>query len=942
MVAELIERDAQVAAGTDLLARALNGAGGLLVVEGRAGTGKTRLLSEIRARARERSMTILTAAGGELETDVTYGIARQLFERRLHDAPAEERCRLLSGAANLAQAAITAETDVVFSPSTGVDHGLYWLVANIEAGAPLVVIVDDAQWADAQSLRFLLYLARRADALRVLIVVAIRSGEAPADHTLIRHLRAQAASRVVVEPLSEAGSAALLRARFDSTLPDTVMRACHRVSGGNPFFLGELANALPSNALSDEKALIEQVETLVPDEVQLSILLRLGRIGDEPSRVAEALAAAGDGISVRILAAIVRKPLPATATALDDLSRAGITTPGDPVGFIHPIVRTAIYHDIRPDRREALHAAAAAALHAAAAPVEEVAHHLVLTSPAGDKTVATTLRTAGERALARGATHTASAMLRRALAEPPAAADLAAVLVVLGEAEFRAGAVAEAIGCFERALQLPPPSDLWVRAAVTLAAALAADGRIGEALSALEREGRLIGPAERLRLDTERVLLANWVRDSTQPPWRDALLAQFRELQGTTAEERFALVQAALGQSLDPTSHCSSAAILAGRALGAGALTAEFPVDNVGGAQPAYVLVMAEQFDDTESAITALLARARERGSVTELLMASIIAGQMALARGQLAPAAADFEVALDYGLSLGESPIAHRSIAFATSWLIEALLGRGQTDAAREVLAGAEALDAFTRPELVWARAGRGWFRLLVDHDADGAAIDFLAFGDAALAGGYEERGALWRLWAAQALAAAGDKQRAVALADEQLRISTVWAAPGGLGKALRVRATVDADGDAAAMLDRAITSLRDSAYRLELARALFDRGRVLRRQGHRHAARSLVEEGMDLAARCEATPLVDAAREELLVLGARPRRVMVSGVEALTAAERRVADMAATGQNNREIAQALFVTEKTVEAHLNRVFRKLGIRSRRELPAQLAVATP
>ena len=351
---------------------------------------------------------------------------------------------------------------------------------------------------------------------------------------------------------------------------------------------------------------------------------------------------------------------------------------------------------------------------------------------------------------------------------------------------------------------------------------------------------------------------------------------------------------------------------------------------------------MAEDLEVAQTEIAALLARARERGSVAELLQASMLAGQVALARGRLASAAADFEVGLNAALSLGESPIAHRSIAFASSWLIEALLGRGQVDAARKVLEGVQALDAFERPELVWARAGRGWIRLLVEQDADGAAADFLAFGDAALAGGYEERGALWRLWAAQALAAAGAGERAAALADEQLTIARAWGAPGGLGMVLRVRAAVDPYGDGGSTLDRAIASLRDSAYRLELARALVDRGRLLRRDGRRVAARSLFEEGMELAARCEAAPLVEAARAELVVLGARPRRLMVSGVEALTAAERRVADLAATGLANREIAQTLFVTEKTIEAHLHRVFRKLAIRSRRQLPTLLAEAGP
>jgi DNA-binding NarL/FixJ family response regulator len=138
-------------------------------------------------------------------------------------------------------------------------------------------------------------------------------------------------------------------------------------------------------------------------------------------------------------------------------------------------------------------------------------------------------------------------------------------------------------------------------------------------------------------------------------------------------------------------------------------------------------------------------------------------------------------------------------------------------------------------------------------------------------------------------------------------------------------------------ALLAQAVETLRASAYRLELARALVDLGRVLRRDGRRTDARSTLEEAMELAARCEAAPLVADARAELVILGARPRRAMFSGIDALTAAERRVAEMAAAGQTNRDIAQALFVTEKTVETHLHRTFRKLDIRSRRDLPRDL-----
>ncbi|WP_028062815.1 helix-turn-helix transcriptional regulator [Solirubrobacter soli] len=928
----LIEREGQLATAGGLLERATGGEGALLVIEGVAGTGKTRLLSELTGRARRQGTTVLTARGGELELDVSYGIARQLFERLLHDSGPAERERLLSGAARLAQAVVGPDAGVVFSPQTGVDHGLYWLVANLETDAPLLLVVDDVQWADAASVRFLLYLARRLEALRVLLALGLRTGEASPDPALIAHLRTEARRRVVVDALTERGSEALLRQRFNGTLGAAAISACHRVSGGNPFFLGQVAGELAATPAGDERALLERIGTLVPDEVRLSILLRLSRLGDGVREFAEALAVGGDEAPVPLLGALTGLSADGVAARLHELAQAGIA---GPAGFVHPVVRTAVYQDIPLARREALHAAAGAALVDMRAPVEEVAHHLMLTTPRGDERVGATLREAGERALTRGANQSAIAMLRRALAEPPASEELAAVLSALGDASLRAGEVEEAVALLERAAGLEPAGELAVRTAVLLGSALAARGRLDEAFVALEREGTRLGGAAQLRLDAERALLANWVRDLAAPPWRDELLAGFAELEGRSPEERFALVQAALERSFITSGQAREAAAIARRAIGGGALTAEFPVDSPAGAQPAYVLVQAEELDAAERELTALLARARDRGSIAESLMAWIVLGQSALARGRLSSAAADFEAALDAALSLGDTPVGNRSVAFACSWLVEALLARGQVDEARAVIAGAEARGDYDRQELVWARAARAWVRLEVDRDPGGAAEDFLAFGEAALAGGYEERGALWRLWAARALSAAGADERAFALASEQLAISRAWGAPGGLGSAQRVVAVV-AGGDEA-LLEEAVATLRASEYRLELARALVDLGRVLRRDGRRIDARSTLEEAMEIAARCEAAPLVAEARAELVILGARPRRAMFSGIDALTAAERRVAEMAAAGQTNRDIAQALFVTEKTVETHLHRTFRKLDIRSRRDLPREL-----
>jgi DNA-binding CsgD family transcriptional regulator len=136
---------------------------------------------------------------------------------------------------------------------------------------------------------------------------------------------------------------------------------------------------------------------------------------------------------------------------------------------------------------------------------------------------------------------------------------------------------------------------------------------------------------------------------------------------------------------------------------------------------------------------------------------------------------------------------------------------------------------------------------------------------------------------------------------------------------------------------LHDAVAILAPSPARLEHARALVDLGSALRRAGSRREAREPLREGLEVARRCGAAALVEAAHEELVTAGARPRRLQFSGVESLTASERRVAEMAASGQSNREIAQALFVTVRTVENHLSRTYRKLDIGSREELPEAL-----
>jgi DNA-binding CsgD family transcriptional regulator len=194
------------------------------------------------------------------------------------------------------------------------------------------------------------------------------------------------------------------------------------------------------------------------------------------------------------------------------------------------------------------------------------------------------------------------------------------------------------------------------------------------------------------------------------------------------------------------------------------------------------------------------------------------------------------------------------------------------------------------------------------------------------------------WRSLAAQAQFALGRSDEALELMREDVRLARSWGAPRCLGRALRILGTLEGGEAGFEHLREAVSLLESSPAQLEHAHALTDLGAALRRDNHRQEAREPLRQALELAHRCSATPLAERAQGELLATGARPRRRALSGVDALTPSERRIAAMAAEGLSNREIAQDLFLTPRTVEFHLSNSFRKLDISARTQLPEALA----
>jgi DNA-binding CsgD family transcriptional regulator len=310
--------------------------------------------------------------------------------------------------------------------------------------------------------------------------------------------------------------------------------------------------------------------------------------------------------------------------------------------------------------------------------------------------------------------------------------------------------------------------------------------------------------------------------------------------------------------------------------------------------------------------------------------MALTVAADIACRRGALADAEADAREALDMADELGLAWA--EPVTIAT--LLESLAEQGRSAEAEELLAERE-LSEWQQGS---ARAAmylhaRGRLRLEQERMED-ALRDFRAAGQTLSDYAIDHPAMLnWRTSAAEALLVLGRGGEAAELVDADLEKARGFGAAHLIGAALRVQGLIAGGDEGIALLHEAVEVLERSPAALARARALVDLGAALRRAGERASSRDPLRSGMDLAHRCSASQLAERARQELAASGARPRRRALTGVDALTPGESRIAQMAAGGRSNREIAQALFLSVRTVENQLRRVYSKLEIGSRRDL---------
>ena len=928
----LFEREEDLAALDAALTDSAAGIGGVLLIEGPAGIGKTVLLEALRRRAAAAEMTVLAARGGELERGFGFGIVRQLLEAALIGADAAERDRLLAGAARLAEPVFT---DVAAAEETGdvafaTLHGLYWLVVNLTERAPLLLAVDDAQWADEPSLRFLLHLAHRLAGLPVVVALTVRT-DADRHRQDLASLVLEARPPVLrPRPLGKSAVALLVRDSLGDDASDELCRACADATGGNPFLLSELLGEFRRDARPANQIDPQAVDRLAPERIAAAVLLRVSRLDLEAPALTRAVAVLGEQARLTMCAELAGLDLRKASTLAAALVDLAVLAGGEPLRFVHPIVRTAIYNDLSAIEQAHLHARAARLLAEQRADSGTIAVHLIATPPSGDPNVVAMLRDAARSALAGGAPDTAAAQLRRALAEPPDARDRPSVLFELGNAEHELGDLA-APGHLREAGETATDPLIRARALIALAWTTHPNpARQREQLPLYEWAAAEVRPHDReLALQLDAARLGALLLNPDLPDQYEDEADRVADLPALTAAE------------------CLLRSFVARRALENGPVAVAGDLAEQAAAHPALVsqgghplwrtnvticLIEAERYEVAEHILSRAARHAERNGSLQWFSRAMWLRGLTRGRRGDLRGAEADARAAVDILGTKDYTKVPGLGV------LIESMAVQGRVGEAEALLAEF-GMDGELVPNLfsVLPLLTRGRLRAAAGDD-----IRARADLEEALRWMRLSRG-LWP-WATDACVALvpvlrnlGDDDAARACVDHAMRAATVAQSRRRLGGALRIAGIVEGGKRGLELLRQATDALADSPALLWRAEAFVDLGSAMRRAGQDVAARPVLRDGMELAHRCGATLLADRAVEELRAAGGRPRRRAGVGADALTASERRVAELAADGASNKEIAQSLFVTLRTVEMHLSNAYSKLEIRSRHELATAL-----
>lgn len=887
------------------------GRGTCIVVEALPGLGKTSLLRAAADTAAGFGVRVLTARGTPLETGAGFGMVRQLLDPVVNGS-GRSRATLFAGSARFAERVFDPAPDGPAPDRYVLLQALHRLTAGLVGERQTLFTVDDVQWADDASLRYLAFLQHRIGELPLGMVLATRPASLHSPPPLLE-LIASAHHRLRLEPLSAAATQLLLRALVPQVTP-RACRAAHELTGGNPLYLRQLS--FPGGRLG------------VPEGLQATVARRVTLIGGEAVAVVRAVHVLGRSARPDLVARLAEHDLDLVRRVVEQLVAAGVLHAGAVLEPVHPLVGDAIGTVLVGGLEPQLRLQAARLLHEEGHDVEEVATLLVGADASAQDWVVDTLRRAAAAATARGAPGAAVPYLRRALLEAPGRQP-PEVLLELGGCELLVGDPA-ALDTLRRALDAAHSDAQVTAAGLALGRALTEAGLCGEALTALRlARSRLAEPEADagLRLDMEAVTL--WRLDFSTLAEVDRVLSRYVPPESDRAVDKLVMAHLSMEQVRRPGT-AADAAALARRALADGMLLQDQSPESYVLSYPVLALSVCDELAEAEQALAQMRDVASTRGSTKGLANALCWTSHVALRGGDVAAAEQAARAAIERMQAVGSAVL----MPYARAFLSDALVERGELEQAAQLWARAGS-DGDVPPSLPasYLLHSRGVLRLASGRP-DQAAVDLAESGRREQAAGVQNP-ALWP-WAsylALSLHALGRVQEARDVVHAELLQVRAFGAARPIGISLRTSGLVAPPDQAEPLLREAVQVLRASPARLELAHAQVELGAFVRRHGSHREATELLRLGLDCAARLGAGALVTRARTELAAAGARPRRSAVVGVEALTATERRVAELAARGLTNREIAGRLVVSGKTVETHMHAVLHKLQVETRKEL---------
>jgi DNA-binding NarL/FixJ family response regulator len=939
----LVGRRRELAAAAAAL-HALGRGARFVAVSGEPGIGKTRMLEELAERAEERGCTVLSGRGAELERDLPYGLwvdalddhaawlGPDRLERILGDR-VPELARVLPSVSAAAAAPAPALQDERFRAHRAVRA----LLERLARDKPLVVLLDDLQWADDSSLELMAHLLRRPPRAALLVVAAFRAGGLQTS-VAAAFEAAGRDGRVVdvrLEPLSAGEAEALLGEGLSARVRATL----HRLSGGNPFYLQQLAQGAPATAGVDGDG-----DGGVPAAVAAALAQEIQALGPSARTLLQGAAVAGDPAELGLAAAAGDVAEADVLDALDELVASRLLGPtGVPrrYRFRHPIVRHAAYEDAGEGWRLAAHARAAAALERTGGSLSARAHHLERCAAPGDDGAAAALAQAGHAAAPSAPAEAArwyAAALRLMPADDGRRLEL---LVPLATSLASTGQLEEALSTLQDILVWIPPELAEVRARL-VAGCAACENLLGRHSAANERLTRALAelpdPHSAAAAALEAELAADALYDS-----------DFAALSGRA--ERAAATARALGdpglRALTDALRCFAhygvgrlAEAEQARADAAGTLDAMNDGELMGRLEAPYYLGFAEflceRFDDAIRHLRRGLAVSRASGQGQFVVPMMVGLAHALDVRGELAEALDTAEGAVEAARMSGNrhflawALVAEAWVAAMTGDLERAARGAEESGVLMDALAASILTNAtHGLAASVFLEAG-DVARCLAEAEAAGAP-EFAEI---------EPGRAAWLLAVlARAELARGRRAKAEAHAQRARHVLADVALPLTEAHVLQAEAAVALDGGApaeAAELARSGAARADAVGAVvHAARLRALAGRALGTLGERDAAVAELTRAEEELAACGAHRLRDEAARELRRLGvrasARQRRgAGGSGLDALSGREREIAELVAQGRTNREIAGALFLAEKTVEGHLSNIFAKLGVSSR------------